>query len=69
MPRALWLADALRAEGVTVEEYPGWRERGSATFNPKGVIAHHTTGMAMSDTPRNVWDHKAIGTAPASTTR
>ena len=51
MPRALWLADALRAEGVTVEEHPGWRERGSATFNPKGVICHHTAGPARGDAP------------------
>ena len=51
MPRALWLADALRAEGVTVEEHPGWRERGSATFNPKCVICHHTAGPARGDAP------------------
>jgi len=51
MPRALWLADALRAEGVTVEEHPGWKERGSATFNPKGVICHHTAGPARGDAP------------------
>ena len=44
MARALWLADALRAEGVNVVEEPGWRDRGSATFNPKGVICHHTAG-------------------------
>lgn len=51
MARALWLADALRAEGVTVTEHPGWRERGSATFNPKGVICHHTAGPARGDAP------------------
>ena len=51
MPRALWLADALRAEGVTVVEEPGWRDRGSATFNPKGVICHHTAGPARGDAP------------------
>jgi hypothetical protein len=51
MPRALWIADALRAEGVTVVEEPGWRERGSATFMPKGVICHHTAGPARGDAP------------------
>lgn len=51
MPRALWLADALRAEGVTVTEHPGWRERGSSTFSPKGVICHHTAGPARGDAP------------------
>lgn len=51
MPRALWLADALRAEGVKVVEAAGWRDRGSATFNPKGVICHHTAGPARGDAP------------------
>ena len=51
MPRALWLPDALRAEGVKVIEHPGWRERGSATFAPKGVICHHTAGPARGDAP------------------
>ena len=51
MPRAPWLADALRAEGVKVVEEPGWRDRGSATFNPKGVICHHTAGPAKGDAP------------------
>lgn len=51
MPRALWLADALRAEGVKVAEHPGWRDRGSATFAPKGVICHHTAGPARGDAP------------------
>lgn len=51
MARALWLADALRAEGVTVTEHPGWRERGGATFSPKGVICHHTAGPARGDAP------------------
>jgi len=49
--RALWLADALRAEGVTVVEEPGWRDRGNPTFSPKGVICHHTAGPARGDAP------------------
>lgn len=51
MPRATWIADALRAEGVRVQEYPRWKERGSATFNPRGVICHHTAGPARGDAP------------------
>lgn len=51
MPRALWLADALRAEGVKVVEAAGWRDRGSATFSPKGVICHHTAGPKRGDAP------------------
>lgn len=51
MPRALWLADALRAEGVKVIEHPGWFERGSAVFNPRGVICHHTAGPKRGDAP------------------
>lgn len=42
MPRQINLADRLRAAGVKVVEYDGWKLRGSDTFNPKGVLAHHT---------------------------
>lgn len=41
MPRATWLPDALRAEGVTVVEVDGWGTRGSTTFEPRGVVVHH----------------------------
>lgn len=48
--RALWLADALRAEGLTVIEVPGWRDRGKELRSIKGVVAHHTaTGTNWSD--------------------
>ena len=36
-----WIADALRGYGLRVIEEPGWRTRGSAAFNPQGVVAHH----------------------------
>ena len=41
---ALWLADALRAEGLRVVEYPGWREKsnGNNFDEISGVIMHHT---------------------------
>jgi N-acetyl-anhydromuramyl-L-alanine amidase AmpD len=39
----VWLADVLRAEGVTLVEYPGWRERGHGDFKDiRGVMVHHT---------------------------
>ncbi len=37
-----WLADVLRAEGLTVNEFPGWKTRGRpGPFAPKGWILHH----------------------------
>lgn len=44
MPRALWLADALRAAGLDVHEVNGWQARGGPSFNPLGVLVHHTGG-------------------------
>jgi hypothetical protein len=39
----VWLADVLRAEGVDVVEYPGWRNRGHGDFKDiRGVMVHHT---------------------------
>lgn len=47
--RLLWLADVLRAAGLTVVEEPGWRTRGSDTYGPViGVVAHETRGSATS---------------------
>lgn len=46
--RLLWLADVLRAAGLTVHEVVGWRERGSATYNPVGIICHATAGSSTS---------------------
>ena len=51
MGRVLWLPDALRDEGVTVVEHPGWQTRGNATFAPRGVVCHHTGGPAHGDAP------------------
>lgn len=42
MPRALWLPDLLVDFGVTVVTHDGWEGRGSADFDPRVVIAHHT---------------------------
>jgi N-acetyl-anhydromuramyl-L-alanine amidase AmpD len=39
----VWIADALRAEGVDVVEYRGWRTRGHGDFaDIRGVMVHHT---------------------------
>jgi N-acetyl-anhydromuramyl-L-alanine amidase AmpD len=39
----VWLADVLRAEGVKLVEYPGWRTRGHGDFKDiRGVMVHHT---------------------------
>lgn len=39
----VWLPEVLRAEGVTVVEMDGWRERGHGDFGQIwGVVAHHT---------------------------
>lgn len=42
MPRQLWIAQVLRDAGLTVREAPGWEERGTTTFDPIGVMWHHT---------------------------
>lgn len=40
-----WLAAALRAFGVNVQEEPGWKDRGNGDFGTMwGVFAHHTGG-------------------------
>jgi hypothetical protein len=47
------LAAVCRAEGVSVVEEPGWRERsaGSKPWDPQGIIIHHTAGPASGDIP------------------
>lgn len=51
MPRQLWIADASRAAGLKTVEVDGWRERGSATLNLRGLVAHHTAGASSGDMP------------------
>ena len=48
MSRQLWIADKIREYGVTVVEHDGWQTRGSETFNPQGVVCHHTASNANS---------------------
>lgn len=69
MPRQLWIADAARAAGLTVVEVDGWRERGSSTFNPRGLVCHHTAGPAAGgDAPslRTVRDGRSDLPGPLS---
>lgn len=42
--RLTWLADKLRAAGLTVMEVDGWEGRGSDVFDPLGVTWHATAG-------------------------
>jgi hypothetical protein len=49
--RDLGIADRLRAAGLRVEEVNGWKERGSSTFNPRGVMWHHTASAKGRDAP------------------
>lgn len=51
MGRALWIPQVCRQFGLTVVETDGWQSRGSATFDPQGVIAHWTAGPRTGEMP------------------
>lgn len=51
MTYRLGIADTLRAAGLEVVEVDGWQTRGSETFNPAGVIVHHTASRGPADAP------------------
>lgn len=58
----VWLPDVLRAAGLTVNEYPGWRDRGHGDFgNITHVICHHTG--SFGETPRGIAEHPSLGLA------
>lgn len=44
MPYQTQIPAALAAFGLPVELVPGWESRGSASFNPGGVVCHWTAG-------------------------
>lgn len=46
-----WIADKCREWGLEVVEVDGWKSRGGATFNPRGVVCHHTAGPSSGDMP------------------
>lgn len=54
MPRDTGIADRLRAAGLKVVEVANWQNQGSANFNPRGSVDHHTAG------PRN-GNHPTLG--------
>lgn len=54
MGRDLALADRLRRDPVLapfVVEVAGWRDRGSASFAPRGFVWHHTAGPRRGAAP------------------
>lgn len=49
--RCTWLADVLRAAGLTVREADGWQNRGSAFADGiqlAGIVGHHTASSKTS---------------------
>lgn len=64
MSDPLWLADVLRAAGLRVAEYPGWRDRGHGDFgNIWGVVMHHTGSKPPSNCPDCIANHPDLGLA------
>lgn len=62
MSDPLWLADVLRAEGLPVVEYPGWRDRGHGDMGTLwGVVAHHTGNPPGSNNPGYIANHPQLG--------
>lgn len=52
MPRQLWIADKLRAYGLTVVEVTGWQDRARpGAFDPLGVMVHHTAAPQGKPAP------------------
>lgn len=52
--RALWLADVLRAAGLSVVEMPGWQTRGKELDAIEGVVSHHTASPPNSTLAANL---------------
>lgn len=50
-----WLANRLRNAGLSVVEHDGWKTRGRpasiGSFNPSGVLLHHTAARSSSSNP------------------
>ncbi|HIW62961.1 MAG TPA: N-acetylmuramoyl-L-alanine amidase [Candidatus Stackebrandtia excrementipullorum] len=58
MASIYWLADAIRAEGVTVVEHGDWHNRRApGAFEPFGVLWHHTAATSSASNP-----HPALNT-------
>ncbi|MET9286512.1 peptidoglycan recognition protein family protein [Nocardia beijingensis] len=60
MADPVWLPDVLRAAGLEVREYPGWRDRGHGDFGSIwGVVCHHTGSFGES--ARGIAEHPDLG--------
>ncbi|MCA1799968.1 MAG: N-acetylmuramoyl-L-alanine amidase [Actinobacteria bacterium] len=62
MPRQPWFLDVLAdefrgAKGFRVDVYPGWEKRGTTSFDPEGVMDHHTGAGAYN----NLLKYMAVG--------
>lgn len=51
MSRATWIASQLREAGLRTVEHPGWQTRGSSSFDPRGVVCHHTASRSRTNAP------------------
>lgn len=51
MPYQTGIVAALQRFGLDVDTVSGWQTRGSSSFNPAGVIGHHTAGPKTGDRP------------------
>lgn len=43
-----WIPDRLREYGVPFIEYAGWQNRGSSSFDPRGLVIHHDAFSAST---------------------
>lgn len=57
-----WLPDALRAEGLQCDIYPGAFERGHGDFGEITHVVDHHTG-SFGETPRGIAEHPSLGLA------
>lgn len=65
--RVLWLPEVLRAAGLTVHEYQGWRTRGLESFGPiLGIVVHHTASSLTSKDADEVYRLAVTGSLTAS---
>lgn len=56
----VFLPELLRAWGVDVEEFGGWRDRGHGDFGEiRGVVMHHTG--SFGETPNGIANHPTLG--------
>lgn len=61
---ATWLADVLRAAGLTVREYPGWKTRGHGPLNSVEAVTWHHDASPAGPSP-SVADYLYRGLADA----